>query len=159
MPKHRHRRDSLPANRWMITGKLTGQVWEVIVNLHCSRFSDTQSIDAIRSKAESLPHIQGGTRTDRALELAAEDFFGWEDSGDRPDKPNVLIVLTDGNTNEGSKPFSQVTPPLDVSNCWQTIIASFIVFYSDCCFQLMPQVLAHQNPWQSNTKRENPSPQ
>jgi len=75
-----------------------------------------------------LPHIQGGTRTDRALELAAEDFFGWEDSGDRPDKPNVLIVLTDGNTNEGSKPFSQVIPPLDVSNCSQTIIASLIVF-------------------------------
>jgi len=75
-----------------------------------------------------LPHIRGGTRTDRALELAAEDFFGWEETGDRPDKPNVLIVLTDGNTNEGSKPFSQVIPPLDVSNCSQTIIASFIVF-------------------------------
>ena len=84
-------------------------------NLLCSRFTDNQSIDAIRSKAYSLPHIQGGTRTDRALELAAEDFFGWEDSGDRPDKPNVLIVLTDGDTNEGSKPFSQVIPPLDVS--------------------------------------------
>ena len=92
-------------------------ITEVIVNLHCSRFSDTQSIDAIHSKANSLPHIQGGTRTDRALELAAKDFFGWEDIGDRPDKPNVLIVLTDGDTNEGSKPFSQVIPPLDVSNC------------------------------------------
>jgi len=63
-----------------------------------------------------LPHIQGGTRTDRALELAAEDFFSWEDSGDRPDKPNVLIMLTDGDTNEGSKPFSQVILPLNVSN-------------------------------------------
>jgi len=81
---------------------------------HTSRFTDTQSIAAITSKANTLPHIRGGTRTDRALELAAEDFFGWEDSGDRPDKPNVLIVLTDGDTNEGSKPFSQVTPPLDV---------------------------------------------
>ena len=79
------------------------------------RFTDAQSIDAIKSKADSLPHIRGGTRTDRALELAAEDFFGWEDSGDRPDKPNVLLVLTDGDTNEGSKPFNQVIPPLDVS--------------------------------------------
>ncbi|XP_078375646.1 coadhesin-like isoform X1 [Oculina patagonica] len=77
------------------------------------RFTDAQSINKIRSKANDLPHIRGGTRTDRALELAAEDFFGWEDSGDRPDKPNVLIVLTDGDTNEGSKPFSQVIPPLD----------------------------------------------
>ena len=80
-----------------------------------SRFTDAQSIDAIWSKANNLPHIRGGTRTDRALELAAEDFFGWEDSGDRPDKPNVLLVLTDGDTNEGSKPFNQVIPPLDVS--------------------------------------------
>ncbi|XP_020630779.1 von Willebrand factor-like [Orbicella faveolata] len=74
------------------------------------RFSDTQSIDAIHSKADSLPHIQGGTRTDRALELAAKDFFGWEDSGDRPDKPNVLIVLTDGDTNGGS-PTPEPPPP------------------------------------------------
>ena len=81
---------------------------------HSFRFTDAQSIAAITSKANSLPHIRGGTRTDRALELAAEDFFAWEDSGDRPDKPNVLIVLTDGDTNEGSAPFSQVTPPLDV---------------------------------------------
>lgn len=67
------------------------------------------------SKANALPHIGGGTRTDRALELAAEEFFGWEDCGDRPEKPNVLIVFTDGNTNPGSKPFRQVIPPLDVS--------------------------------------------
>lgn len=69
----------------------------------------------MQSKGKSLPHIRGGTRTDRALELAANEFFGWEDCGDRPDKPNVLLVLTDGDTNPGSKPFSQVTSPLDVS--------------------------------------------
>nr|XP_058952512.1 coadhesin-like [Pocillopora verrucosa]XP_058952513.1 coadhesin-like [Pocillopora verrucosa]XP_058952514.1 coadhesin-like [Pocillopora verrucosa]XP_058952515.1 coadhesin-like [Pocillopora verrucosa]XP_058952516.1 coadhesin-like [Pocillopora verrucosa] len=77
------------------------------------RFTDPQNIDALTAKARSLPHIRGGTRTDRALELAAEEFFGWDNSGDRPDKPNVLLVLTDGDTNEGSKPFSQVIPPLD----------------------------------------------
>ena len=80
-----------------------------------SRFTDTQTIAAIQSKGRSLPHIRGGTRTDRALELAGKEFFGWENCGDRPDKPNVLLVLTDGNTNEGSKPFSQVMPPLNVS--------------------------------------------
>lgn len=92
-------------------------IWTALNGLpfHSSRFSDNQSISAIRSKAYSLPHIRGGARTDRALELAAEEFFGWEDSGDRPDKPNVLLVFTDGDTNDGSKPFSHVTPPLDVS--------------------------------------------
>ena len=91
------------------------KIYTKSLHLIFSRFTDAQSIDAIRSKANSLPHIRGRTRTDKALELAAEDFFGWEDSGDRPDKPNVLIVLTDGNTNQGSKPFSQLIPPLNVS--------------------------------------------
>ena len=79
------------------------------------RFTNPQNITTLTAKARSLPHIRGGTRTDRALELAAEEFFGWDNSGDRPDKPNVLLVLTDGDTNEGSKPFSQVIPPLNVS--------------------------------------------
>ncbi|KAJ7385870.1 hypothetical protein OS493_013906 [Desmophyllum pertusum] len=86
------------------------------------RFSDNQSISAIRSKAYSLPHIRGGARTDRALELAAEEFFGWEDSGDRPDKPNVLLVFTDGDTNDGSKPFSHVTPPLDEAEVRRIVV-------------------------------------
>jgi len=78
------------------------------------RFKDPQSVGKLQRKIVQLPHIRGGTRTDRALELAAEDFFGWQETGDRPDIPNVLLVLTDGNTNEGSKPFSQVLPPLKV---------------------------------------------
>ena len=79
-----------------------------------SRFTDSQNINNLLQNIGNLPHIQGGTRTDRALELAAEDFFGWQETGDRPDVPNVLLVLTDGNTNEGSKPFSQVLTPLEV---------------------------------------------
>ena len=71
-------------------------------------------MNALKNKIGNLPHIQGGTRTDRALELAGEDFFGWVESGDRPEKPNVLIVLTDGDTNEGSRPFPEVLPPLEV---------------------------------------------
>ncbi|KAL9970173.1 hypothetical protein ACROYT_G022503 [Oculina patagonica] len=77
------------------------------------RFTDPQNVNALRNKIGGLPHIRGGTRTDRALTLAGEDFFGWEETGDRPDIPNVLIVLTDGDTNEGSKPFPQVLPPLE----------------------------------------------
>ena len=77
-------------------------------------FNDPQNVNALKNKIGNLPHIQGGTRTDRALELAGEDFFGWVESGDRPEKPNVLIVLTDGDTNEGSRPFPEVLPPLEV---------------------------------------------
>lgn len=78
------------------------------------RFTDTQNANSLKNAIKVLPHIQGGTRTDRALELAGQDFFGWMETGDRPDIPNVLLVLTDGDTNEGSKPFPQVLPPLKV---------------------------------------------
>ena len=77
----------------------------------------------MKNKIRSLPHIQGGTRTDRALELAGEEFFGWEETGDRPDVPNVVVVLTDGDTNEGSKPFSKVLPSLEVNHQWHAIFS------------------------------------
>ncbi|XP_074625789.1 coadhesin-like [Acropora palmata] len=76
------------------------------------KFTDAQTANSLKNAIKALPHIRGGTRTDRALELAGQDFFGWKETGDRPDVPNVLLVLTDGDTNEGSKPFPQVLPPL-----------------------------------------------
>lgn len=54
------------------------------------------------------------TRTDKALEMAANKLFTAA-GGDRNDKPNVLIVLTDGKTNRGSKPYPEVLQPLQVS--------------------------------------------
>ena len=53
----------------------------------------------------------GGTRTDRAIEKADRELF----ERDRPDKPDVLIVMTDGKTNRGSKKYSDVLKPLHVS--------------------------------------------
>jgi hypothetical protein len=35
--------------------------------------------------------------------------------GDRPDKPNILIVFTDGKKSRGSKRYSVVIPPLKVN--------------------------------------------
>ena len=106
--------------------------------INYSRFSDNQTISDIKSKANSLPHIRGGTRTDRALQLAAEELFGWEDSGDRPDKPNVLVVLTYGDTYEGSQPFGQVIPPLDVSHC---VLIVFIIVKACLHRQFLSQQL------------------
>ena len=56
-----------------------------------------------------------GTRTfiDKALKLAAQRFFT-EREGDRPKFSNVLILFTDGRTNENSKPFSEIIPLLKV---------------------------------------------
>ena len=53
------------------------------------------------------------TRTDKALEMAAQKLFT-DAGGDRKDKPNILVVLTDGKTNRGSKPYPEVLRPLQV---------------------------------------------
>ena len=53
------------------------------------------------------------TFTDKALMAAAGKLFT-EEGGDRPDFPNVLIILTDGRTNPASKPFSTIIPLLEV---------------------------------------------
>ena len=55
--------------------------------------------------------LQHQTRTDMALLMARDEMFT-EAGGDRPDKPNVMIVLTDGkptNPDEDSyfKAFSK----------------------------------------------------
>lgn len=56
----------------------------------------------------------GNTRTDKALSMASSIFF--DSATDRPQYPNVMIVLTDGNTNAGSKPYSEVLEPLKAKN-------------------------------------------
>ena len=58
--------------------------------------------------------LGAGTRTDLALQLANTDLFSPE-GGDRRNKPNLLIVITDGRTNPtSSKPYAEVLKPLQV---------------------------------------------
>lgn len=62
------------------------------------KFSDSQfhDKDALLKKIAQEPlTLQLKTRTDLALKMADEELFT-EAGGDRPDKPNILIVLTDG---------------------------------------------------------------
>ena len=56
------------------------------------------------------------TRIDRGLELVSMKLFS-EDGGDRKNKSNVLVVLTDGKPfpPDKVKPFNQTLPPLRVS--------------------------------------------
>ena len=60
-----------------------------------------------------IPYTSGYTRTDVAIELANSQLFT-SVGGLRSDKPNVLIVMTDGKTNTGSKPYKTVLAPLKV---------------------------------------------
>ena len=80
------------------------------------KFSDVraQTPYAMSGIIDRISYTGGGTRTDIALEMANSELFSSR-GGDRGDKPNVLIVITDGKTNSGSKAYSIVLRPLIVS--------------------------------------------
>lgn len=81
------------------------------------KFADVahQSPDAMTRLIKGIPYTSGMTRTDKAIELASSHLFSGA-GGLRSDKPNVLIVMTDGKTNAGSKPYKTVLAPLKVSH-------------------------------------------
>jgi len=67
-----------------------------------------------RQMANHIQHMYlrgGGTRTDRALQMAESKLFNRR-LGYRRKIPNVLMVITDGKTNPGSKPYPEVLAPL-----------------------------------------------
>ncbi|XP_031563116.1 coadhesin-like [Actinia tenebrosa] len=69
------------------------------------------SYQKLAARLDKIKYPQGSTFTDKALEMASNELFT-PAGGDRSDKPNVLLVLTDGNTNIDSKPYSVVLAPL-----------------------------------------------
>ena len=69
---------------------------------------------SVHRLVQSIPDNLGSrTYIDRAL-IAANDKLFTEVGGDRPEFPNVLILLTDGRTNSKSEPFSSIIPSLEV---------------------------------------------
>ncbi|XP_031562905.1 uncharacterized protein LOC116298543 [Actinia tenebrosa] len=77
------------------------------------RFNDAavQNSKTLMNRVYGIKYLQGGTRTDRALQLANSDLYSSR-GGYRSNVPNVLFVLTDGKTNRGSLPYSTVLKPL-----------------------------------------------
>ena len=62
-----------------------------------------QDKDALQNRIANEPiQLELQTRTDLALMMARDELFS-EAGGDRPDKPNVMIVLTDGKPTKLSK--------------------------------------------------------
>ena len=78
-------------------------------------FSNTKFHDPaiVKKEISNLTKVIGGSRADRALIMANNELFTAA-GGDRPDKPNVLLVFTDGNPRGLYKPFSETVPPLEV---------------------------------------------
>ncbi len=90
------------------------------------KFSDVhkQTPSELAARINKISYTGTGkyTRTDIALEMAASQMFSTA-GGNWADKPHVLIVITDGETNPGSKAYSTVLAPL---------IVSVVIFYLFC---------------------------
>ena len=96
--------------------------------------------DLLRRIANEPLKLNLQTRTDLALKLAKDKLFT-KAGGDRPDKPNVMIVLTDGMPTHPGKSFSfdafaaniekefKVSDPIQVS---LTCHMFFNLFFSFC---------------------------
>lgn len=91
------------------------------------KFGDLQSQNpsAMNAVIDKIGYTGGGTRTDIALEMANSRLFS-PVGGDRSDKANVLVVITDGKTNHGSKAYSTVLAPLIVS----VLFCLFLLFFA-----------------------------
>ena len=76
--------------------------------------SEYHSLSKLQDAIKAFDYPGGGTRTDLALEMAANGFFS-SAGGDRADAANVLVVMTDGKTNRGSRAYQDVLKPLQVS--------------------------------------------
>ena len=78
-------------------------------------FNETAKQDpaVIEGILKATTKLRGRTFTDRALRKAGEKLFTPE-AGDRPVKPDVLVVLTDGKTNAKSEPYETAVEPLKV---------------------------------------------
>lgn len=76
--------------------------------------SEYHILSSLQPAIKALKYTGGGTRTDLALEMAANQIFSAA-GGDREDAGNVLVVLTDGKTNSASKKYKDVLAPLQVS--------------------------------------------
>ena len=95
------------------------------------KFADVafQTPRAMTRLIRGISYTSGMTRTDVAIELANSQLFT-SAGGLRSDKPNVLIVMTDGRTNPGSKPYKTVLAPLKVGRMLSHSICDTVIFGS-----------------------------
>jgi len=73
--------------------------------------ANKQNTSVIKGILQRTEKLKGRTYTDRAIKMAGEIMFTPE-AGERPGKPDVLVVLTDGRTNVASEDYHVVNKPL-----------------------------------------------
>ena len=73
-----------------------GKKAKLVFDFNASEFYNNNTLLDKINKIPTKQAIDWGTRTDLALQMARDQLFT-KAGGDRPDRPNVMLVLTDGN--------------------------------------------------------------
>lgn len=71
-----------------------------------------QNPEKLKAGILALRYRPGGTRTDRAMDLAGKAIFKVA-HGERLNVPHIMLVVTDGKTNPGSKAYQDVVKPFE----------------------------------------------
>ena len=81
-------------------------------------FSLSQFYDPVELQLQllTLEFQYGNRRIDLALKKAERELFSVKE-GDRKKVPDVLVVMTTGNTIKNSEPYEHVLQPLKVLSC------------------------------------------
>ncbi|KAJ7370943.1 hypothetical protein OS493_028553 [Desmophyllum pertusum] len=76
------------------------------------RFSERwyHALLSLKLRVLGMEFPDGDTRTDKALKMAGTELY--KAGEDRDQVPNVLVVITDGKTAQGSEPYKRVLKPL-----------------------------------------------
>ena len=61
------------------------------------KFSANNNVLRLKEMVDNIEYVEGGTKTERALQLAYTDLFS-DKGGSRPDVPRILILMTDGKS-------------------------------------------------------------
>ena len=61
------------------------------------QFSADNNILLLKETIDNIPYAEGGTKTERALQLALMDLFSAK-GGSRAEVPKILVVMTDGKS-------------------------------------------------------------
>ena len=87
--------------------------------------SEYHILSKLQEAIKAFDYPGGGTRTDLALEMAANEIFSAA-GGDRADAGNVLVVMTGSKTNNGSRAYRDVLKPLQVSRREIRVLSPFM---------------------------------
>ena len=80
---------------------------EIRVNLTDTKYYSQEALNQLIQEMKSKDRLSMPTRTDKAIRMVCEHVFVPE-NGDRPESPNVMILLTDGHTHVSSEPYDTV---------------------------------------------------